>query len=69
MVPDRDTRVVVVALEDLVEFHFDRITRAVTNRAFGGHCDDGVLVHLRSTLLNGSDDVLSNVSREPLVNS
>ena len=62
-------RVWIVALENAHELHFDGITGAVTNSTLRTGGDDQIVVHLGSTLLNSTDNILANVTGKPLVHS
>src|SRR5699024_1566024 len=66
-VPDRHVGSLVLALEHGHELHLDGVTHAVTNRTLrrDGH-DDPVLV-LGRTLFDSADNILSDVTGEPLV--
>ena len=57
----------VVTLEDVHQLHFDCVAASVSNSTFRADSQDKVIVEFRCTLLYRADDVLANVTREPLV--
>ena len=68
VVEDRDMWSDVVALEDVHQFHFDGIAGTVTDGAFRAHGHDQIVREFGRSLLDRADDVLSEVSGQPLVN-
>ena len=67
--PNRNVGIDVVTLKDVHQLHFDGVAASVTNRTFRTDCNDDVVIHLGCTLLNCTDNILSNVTGKPLINS
>ena len=59
--------VVIIALEDTHEFHFDVVANAISNRALRARRDDQIIIQLGRTLFDGTDDILSGITRKPFV--
>ena len=66
--PNRYVGIVVVSLKDAHQLHFDCVAASVTNSTLRRGCDDEIVVNLGCTLFDGTYYILSNVSREPLIN-
>ena len=67
VVPDRGVRIIVLALQDLHELHFDVVADTVSYGAFGARRDDEPILDLRGALFDRADDVLPGIPRKPFV--
>src|SRR5687768_1473051 len=67
--PDRNMRSFILSLKNRSKFHFDGIARSVSDRTLRADCNDQIVVHLRRALFNCTDNILSNVTRQPFVDS
>ena len=66
--PNGNMGIDVVTLKDVHQLHFDSVAASVTNRTFRADCNNDIVIHLGCTLLNSTDNVLSNVTGKPLIN-
>ena len=67
--PDRHMRIDVITLEDVHQLHFDCIAASITNSTLRANSYNDVIVNFRSTLLDCTDNIFSNVARKPFVHS
>src|SRR5690606_10399654 len=68
IIPNRNMWSVIITLKDVHKFHFDSIASTITNSTFRTHSDDHVVIKLGCTLLDSTNNILSNVARKPFVN-
>src|SRR5690348_15143526 len=61
-------RRILLTTKDGLEFHFDGISRTIPNGSFRADGKDDVVLQLRGTLLNSTNNILSNVAGQPFVN-
>src|SRR3954464_5107026 len=65
--PDRNMGRRVIALQNLLQLHFDGVARAVSDSSFRTDSKNKVLVLLRRALLDGAYNILANITGQPLV--
>ena len=60
-------RIRVLAPQDVEELHLHVVARRVPDGTLRGHGQDEPVIDLGSPLLDGTDDILSNIAGQPLV--
>src|SRR5690606_7776681 len=67
VVPDRDVRRLVLALENVSKFHFDCVAGTVSDSSLRADSNDQPVIKFGSTLFNSSNYIFSEISRQPFV--
>src|SRR5690606_36371544 len=67
VVPDRDVRRLVLALENVSKFHFDCVAATGSDSSLRADSNDQPVIEFGSTLCNSSNYIFSEISRQPFV--
>jgi len=67
IVPDRRMWIVELSFENLEKLELHRVSGRVSNSSFGRNGKDKVILDLRGALLDGTDNILPDIARQPLV--